>query len=495
MFQLGLRGKLALVLGGIALLAFALVYFASTSLTTSMLMEEEVRVVRQTGDMLVPLLLNLARDPEEVDMALSKAAQGGRLETVQVLNGQLETSAPRDCRPAEVLVGRQRLEELAANGGRVGRVRSPTVGQLFASVRPIPGGGFLFAARSAKFFEEKRRSLVTLLVLWGAVLMLAIFLSASILLRTIVTRPIGKLVEEASAVAAGGKGFDAEEMNTDEFGVLRTSLASMAEKLLADRARIENQVDELQQVNRELTDAHDRLVRTEKLASVGQLAAGVAHEIGNPISIVLGYLDLLQKQELAGGQSEILGKIRKATERIDTTLRNLMDFSRPAQDEQLSCHLASGAKEVMELVSPQKQFRVVEMELDNRLDGPVACAIPPSRFKQVLLNLLFNAADAMDGRGGLKIVLESAGPGRASLAVSDTGPGIAHDLYLKIFDPFFTTKEVGKGTGLGLFVCHTIVSRYGGQISVGSSPGEGATFTVILPVVSGDGPEQSSSGG
>lgn len=491
MLPLGLRGKLAAVLGGIALLAFALVYFASTSLTTSMLMEEEVRVVRQTGDMLVPLLLNLARDPEEVDMALRNAARGGRLETVQVLNNQLETSAPRDCRPAEVLVGRQRLEQLVANGGRVGRVRSPTAGELFASTTPIPGGGFLFAARSAKFFEEKRRSLVTLLVLWGAVLMLAIFLSASILLRTIVTRPIGKLVEEASAVAAGAKGFGVEEVDTDEFGVLRTSLASMAEKLLADRARIETQVDELQQVNRELTDAHDRLVRTEKLASVGQLAAGVAHEIGNPISIILGYLDILKTQELAAGQAETLGKIRKATERIDTTLRNLMDFSRPAQDEQLSCHLASGTREVMELVSPQKKFRVVEMTLDDRLDGPVACAIPPSRFKQVLLNLLFNAADAMDGKGRLGIALESAGPGRASLVVQDTGPGISNDLYLKIFDPFFTTKEVGQGTGLGLFVCHTIVSRYGGQISVGSSPGEGATFTVILPVVSRDGAQQS----
>ena len=483
MFPLGLRGKLALVLGGIALLAFALVYFASTSLTTSMLMEEEVRVVRQTGDMLVPLLLNLARDPVEVDMALSNAARGGRLETVQVLNNQLETSAPRDCRPAEVLVGRDRLEELVDNGGRVARVRSPIVGDLFAFARTIPGGGYLFAARSAKFFEDKRRSLVTLLVLWGAVLMLAVFLAASILLRSIVTRPIGKLVEEASAVAAGSKGFGVEDMDTDEFGVLRTSLASMAEKLLADRTRIEAQVNELQQVNRELTDAHDRLVRTEKLASVGQLAAGVAHEIGNPISIILGYLDLLGKQELGAGQAETLGKLRKATERIDTTLRNLMDFSRPAQDEQLSCHLASGAREVMELVAPQKQFRSVEMELDNRLDGPVACAIPPSRFKQVLLNLLFNAADAMDGRGRLVIALDRERPGRASLAVTDSGPGITHDMYLKIFDPFFTTKEVGKGTGLGLFVCHTIVSRYGGEISVGSSPGTGATFTVVLPVV------------
>lgn len=478
---IGLRAKLALVLGGIAILAFGLVYLASIRLTTSMLMEDEVRVITQTGDVLVPLLLRLAQEQSDVDLALRNASRGGGLETVQVLSEQLETIAPRGCIPAEVLVGRQRLVSLVRSPEAVSLVRSPSAGRLFASARAMPGGGYLFAARSTSYFDSKRKSLISLLVMWGAVLFLAIGLAASILLRNIVTQPMIRLVQEASEVASGGRPLLAQRLDSDEFGILRSSLVSMAERLQADRQRIEQQVEELEKVNRDLTEAHDQLVRTEKLASVGQLAAGVAHEIGNPISIILAHLDLLAQDELTRDQLETIGRLKKATERIDSTLRNLMDFSRPARDEETHCHMRAASREVLDLVAPQKRFKMLDMQLDSRLEGADRVLIPPSRYKQVLLNLMMNAADAMEGQGAIRLMLESRSSGSISFSVSDTGPGIAQDDYLRIFDPFYTTKEVGRGTGLGLFVCHTIISRYGGEITVTSEPGRGATFTVTLP--------------
>jgi signal transduction histidine kinase len=113
----------------------------------------------------------------------------------------------------------------------------------------------------------------------------------------------------------------------------------------------------------------------------------------------------------------------------------------------------------------------------------VSAAIPPSRFKQVLLNLLINAADALAGKGRIVVTMARKDDRRIQISVADNGPGIPADIYLKVFDPFFTTKGVGKGTGLGLFVCHTIVSRYGGEIALESKPGQGATFTVTLPMM------------
>jgi signal transduction histidine kinase len=173
-------------------------------------------------------------------------------------------------------------------------------------------------------------------------------------------------------------------------------------------------------------------------------------------------------------------QLRKATERIDGTIRDLLNFSRPAEDEQSQCEVRRDVAEVVALVRPQKRFRDVAVRFEDRVAGPARCRIPPSRLKQVLLNLLLNAADAMEGKGDLTVTLERE-EGRVRLSVQDSGPGIDEKVLLKIFDPFFTTKGVGKGTGLGLYVCHTIVGRYGGEMEVDAGMGRGARFTVKLP--------------
>ena len=480
--KLGLRGKLAILLGAIVLAAFSLVYFATSTLSTSILMDQEERALTGTTELLVPMLLSMAHNQVELENALTKSAEQAGLHTIQVLSSSLETMAPRGTTPAEIVIGQDALRVLARRSGSARLMRSPALGQIFVSVRPLPGGGYLFAAKSAEPFLGRKRSIVTLLVIWGAVVMLAILLAGSILLRYVVARPIERLVDEAGAIATGDRPLGSADIDADEFGFIRGSLHSMAGKIQEDRQQIEMQVEELREVNQQLTQARDQLVRTEKLASVGQLAAGVAHEIGNPIGVILGYVEMLEAAELSpeAGQDAI-GQIKRATERIRSTIGDLLDFSRPAADEESASDVVWDTQEVVRFVSPQPRFRNVSIEVDDQLTDNTRSVVPPSRYKQVLLNLLFNAADAMEGNGTVCVTIWREGA-FIRVGVADDGPGIDDAVLLKIFDPFFSTKGVGRGTGLGLFVSHTIMNRYGGAIEVATGLEGGAAMTLSLPV-------------
>jgi len=480
--KLGLKGKLAVVFGAIILVAFSLVYIATSSLSTSILMEQEVRSLTGTSEILVPVLLSMAHDGDELEQALYTASQHSGLDTVQILNTSMETIAPRRCTPAEILVGQETLRAVLERPEGAALVRSPVLGKAFVSVRPLPGGGFLFAARDAGPFLKRKTSIVTLLIIWGAVVMLAILLGGSIVLRHLVARPIERLVSEAGAIATGDKELAAAALDTDEFGFLRSSLHSMAGKIREERRRIEEHVRELTEVNEQLSEAREQLIRTEKLASVGQLAAGVAHEIGNPIGVILGYIEMLEDESLDPEiRTDAVGQIKRATERIRTTIGDLLDFSRPAADEDAASDVVIETREIVQFVSPQPRFRNVAVELDNRLNGSPRCAIPPSRYKQVMLNLLFNAADAMKGSGNVTVTVWQDNE-TVRVSIADTGPGIDDSVLLRVFDPFFSTKGIGKGTGLGLFVCHSIMSRYGGEIEVATALEGGAVMTLTLPV-------------
>lgn len=480
MARLGLRGRLAVVLGAIILLAFALVYLATSSLASSILMEQELRAISGKASTVAAILLGLAHDPQELDRALLSASQRADLKTLQVLNENLEMVAPRQGMPAEILIGHQRLAKMAGDDADTALVRSPGEGEIFVTLRSLPGGGYLFAARSADDFLQRKRSIVNLLVIWGALVLLAILLMGAVVVRNLVVRPIDRLVEEAGNIATGHGDVASSALGSDEFGSLRESLSAMAGRIQGDRQRIEEQVHELSEVNMRLVDAHDQLIRTEKLASVGQLAAGVAHEIGNPIGVIIGYLEMLDDDAADENfQRDAIAQIRTATERIQGTIQDLLDFSRPAADEEAASDVAAETDNIVRFVAPQKRFRNVEIDVAVRGAVP-PCAMPPSRYKQVLLNLLFNAADATGGEGRIEVRIASH-PEGVMVTVRDSGAGIPENVMLRIFDPFYTTKEVGTGTGLGLFVSHTIMNRYNGRIEVASPPEGGALFSLIMP--------------
>jgi signal transduction histidine kinase len=231
-----------------------------------------------------------------------------------------------------------------------------------------------------------------------------------------------------------------------------------------------------------LQETQDQLVQTEKLASIGQLAAGVAHEINNPLGSVLLYADILCKEtpEENEQQREDLQMIIREANRCKTIVNDLLNFSRQneilAQTIDLNTMLHELARE------QRKKELYVSVEILEDLDPALpAIQADPLQLHQVLVNLMNNAAEAMPDGGELTLrTRPGSAPGFVAIGVQDTGSGISEENMKQIFTPFFTTKPIGKGTGLGLAIIYGIVKMHQGQISVQSEVGKGTTFTIML---------------
>jgi signal transduction histidine kinase len=238
-------------------------------------------------------------------------------------------------------------------------------------------------------------------------------------------------------------------------------------------------VDDFNRMTASLRLSRDQVVAQEKLATVGRLAAGVAHEIGNPLAAVLGYVDLLLHDEPPdGARRDSLERIRKETDRIRGIVADLLDYSRPVQGSVEAVRLADAIDVALSLVKPQPRFDGIDVTRDGDAALPPLAA-SQSRLVQVLLNLLLNAADAMGGHGTVALSARSDGDA-VELCVADSGPGVPEADRARIFDPFFTTKEPGHGTGLGLSISRSLVEAYGGTLTLAPSTA-GATFIVRLP--------------
>lgn len=252
------------------------------------------------------------------------------------------------------------------------------------------------------------------------------------------------------------------------------------------------------QMTASLASQREQLIRTEKLASVGQLAAGVAHEIGNPLAAILGYVDILRMDAVAPSgagtmstteRRDALERVKAETQRIHRIIQDLLEYSRPSRDEAQPTDPMKILKASQGLLEPQARFRgiTIHTEVDDVTGGPARPKVMVSagRLQQVFVNLLINAADAMEGKGTIRVSSTTTANGRVRIAFADSGPGIAADLRRKIFDPFFSTKAPGQGTGLGLAISRSIVETYGGTLEVASDDRpQGATFVITLPSAS-----------
>jgi PAS domain S-box-containing protein len=238
-----------------------------------------------------------------------------------------------------------------------------------------------------------------------------------------------------------------------------------------------------------------QLLQADKLASLGQLSAGIAHEINNPLGLIFGYAQLLLKASTPGTQlHEDLKIIEKHAINCKKIVEDLLKFSRTSGTAKIEAQVNELIRDVVSVV--RSKFQLDHVSVVEQLDPNLpATTVDPDKMKQVFVNLLMNARQAIEGRGSIEISTGLSSDGsRLLISFSDTGGGIPGEILPKIFDPFFTTKPTGMGTGLGLSVSYGIVRDHEGEILVESTPGKGSVFTVSLPLKSGSaGSAQTSS--
>ncbi len=369
--------------------------------------------------------------------------------------------------------------------------------------------------------ESQRMILISIIL---DAIVLIVF--GSFLLSRVLVKPLKELVQLTQKISEGDFSQKIEVTSKNEIGQLISSFNRMIERLKDNQESLDNHLASLESANKQLKQAQEELIRTEKLASIGRFAAGVAHEVGNPLGAILGYTSILEKNGIDREESkDYLKRIEKEIERINRIVRELLDFSRPSKFEIHDVDLNKAVENTLSLISYQKNFKNVETRLELQPNLPMIKG-DESQLSQVLINIILNGIDAMPKGGTLEIhtgeyVVEdvfprwlhlpfarrrkgdpeeldyfhlrkadplsslltkfSKGDRLVRIRISDTGIGIKKEDLERIFDPFFTTKSPDKGTGLGLSISLRIVESMGGEIKVESEIEKGTSFELYFP--------------
>jgi two-component system, NtrC family, sensor kinase len=372
--------------------------------------------------------------------------------------------------------------------------------ELLGNLAVLATAALMLAVASLLVFTgiaESRNAAVWLTMLIIADVMIFVVFGGY-LVRRLVIRPVDEIVAAAEAIAEGDLGRRAPAMGSVELARLASSLNRMTTRLLEEQTLV---------------------VRAEKMASVGRLAAGIAHEIGNPLGAINGYTHLARRRLRDRGLDDELDAIERETARIDRIVRGLLDYARPRRTTPESIDIEECIERVVTMLRDQGALKDVQVHPEIQAGVP-ALSGDRHEFEQALVNLLLNAIDAMEGRGALTIA--ARGDSLASLrddaalrkgdspsvlaerernprvrawlhrvgeperiltvTVADSGPGVEPDDMERIFDPFFTTKPPGKGTGLGLAIVARIVDNLGGVVWVRPAREGGAAFAMMFPL-------------
>ena len=364
--------------------------------------------------------------------------------------------------------------------------------------------------------------------------LLVLFGFGSWLLRRRLVLPLESLTDAVGRIADGHYEERAAGAASLELMALERGVNAMADRLIRDQELLARNIGSLDRTNADLVEARDQVIQSVRLASVGTLSAGIAHEVGNPLGAILAYVDVARARAAElGGDIELLESIRAEARRIDRIVRSLLDYARPQQEESVPAPPRLVMERVREFLDAQGKLDQVQHVWRYGEDVPDVVMVA-HRLEQVMVNLLLNAVDALAGQPEARIVvtlstdsgqvarlpfrregdprginymhrrrasLDEVGKGVDPLftatrvvviTVDDNGPGIPEDNLENVFDPFFTTKDPGRGTGLGLAICGRLVEAMGGRIKAMRSPDGGARFTIHLPGVQGTGAAPAS---
>jgi len=373
--------------------------------------------------------------------------------------------------------------------------------KYMAHSAPLYSDGVVAAAMSMALpldgIYQQLRAIQRIIIVY--ILINAGLLSIIGLLRIsrVAVRPVLRLLKRAESFQEDDTLLFLSEKGESEFNRLSKALNRLFQRISDDRETLRQTVQTLEETNIDLKKAQKDIIQAEKLASIGRLSSGIAHEIGNPIGIIIGYLDLLKQSDLPDEErSEYIQRAEKEIQRISMILRQLLDFSRPSTGELDAVTVHEVLDDLVSVAQVQPLVANISVSLDKRAGNDRVMA-DPNQLRQVFLNLIINAADAIAGvegfqDGALTIRSETQNRGGSGkddsrkflkLMFIDNGPGISEEHLDNIFDPFFTTKAPGKGTGLGLSVCFMIVESLGGRILAASRQDEGTTMTIFLPLI------------
>jgi two-component system NtrC family sensor kinase len=352
------------------------------------------------------------------------------------------------------------------------------------------------------FLAVRTSMMLTFLLVAGigvaVVLALTYFITRSMIL------PLEEMVKASNRIAAGDLDHSVSITSHDEIGILANSFNKMLASIKTMKLELEEWGRTLEEkVNKrteELVAVQMQMAQSEKLASIGRLAAGVAHEINNPLGGILTFSMLaLEDCDADHPMKQSLEVIVKQTLRCRETVKGLLDFARQSSSSPSATEVNTVVDKTLLLLENQASFQNIRTVRSFTPDLPPVL-LDAGQLQQVIINIVINAADAMEENGVLTLETSKAPNGQEILIrISDTGKGIPEEIRPLIFEPFFTTKKVGKGTGLGLSIVHGIVTRAGGKIEVASSS-KGTTFTIRLPIAKEQGksdgtPEKDTSAG
>jgi len=350
-------------------------------------------------------------------------------------------------------------------------------------------GAVAICADLGPLYQGLRKSERIILVYICLNAIILVLFGVYLLSRTVV-KPIHRLLIITDKFEEWPPLFDKGEASKNEIGQLFRSLRMMLKRLEANKKELKDNISSLEQANLEIKKAQDEIIQSEKMASAGRLATGVAHEIGNPLSIILGYLELLKRGDLKSEENkDFVERIESEVTRINQIIRELLDFSRPSNAPNEETEIHRLILETVKMLEPQPMMDRIEIRQQLRAEKDFVWA-EMAQLKQVFLNIIMNAADSMIGESvpsdGLSpkvlgIVTENEDDSIV-IRFTDKGIGISPEELGRIFDPFYTTKEPGKGTGLGLSVCYTIIDGLGGGIRAESVLGKGTEVIVAIPL-------------
>lgn len=497
MFRWGLRGRILVSLILLMGVTFTLVTLAVLALTQRAMEQQAVRdavrgveaaaatmgaaVDPRTPPHASDNVANLARLAELFGAALAASEVGvhdhrGTL-VVRWRDGDAEGSRPpavEPPQPRDAGVARIAVAPPFGRHVRAAATIRDDAGRLVGEVHMV------LSLQELRAAIQRSQQLMLLYILLDGLLVLVV---GYVLLTRQLVLPLTLLTRATERVGDGEFPDPLRGAPATEIGELVRNFNAMTRRLADADHSLRRRVEELGETNARLATAQLEVVRAEKMATLGLLSAGIAHEVGNPLAAIVGLLELLDEPDLldADEAADTRRRIRNEVERIDGIVRELLTFARSPDDNPAVADLRPAIETALRLCSHHPRSRGLRIVQELPPDSIQALHVE-GRLVQVLLNLLVNAADASSGGGTVKLVVTEA-PDGVTIAVEDTGPGVPPAMRERVFEAFYTTKAPGQGTGLGLAMCRRLVDAWGGRVWIESSTLGGARVAVWLPTV------------